>query len=263
MAIASSHSVPPENSPRMNPRRGARSDGAGHSRERRYRHGRASTAPSPSTRSGRRDRVRRSRPASASPSSRRRRERAWPPPRPAASRRRPPASCRGACRAVAIAARVERPPTAADRSRPPTPRTAVTPTPAASSRQLTCCAPVPDAATTPTGPGLQHVGEAETDPADRSRPAVGAHHKQPTPRRLLFQAHLLGDRDVVGEQHDRDAGVYRVHRLDECVLPRDRDERERAAPGAKRSAEGVRAHHLTGATSGRPGSVTRAARRGQ
>ncbi|MGH3097391.1 MAG: hypothetical protein ACRDMV_15520, partial [Streptosporangiales bacterium] len=52
----------------------------------------------------------------------------------------PPASAASACRA-------DLPPTGALRSRPPTPRQCRTPTPAASSRQIRCCAPVPDAAT--------------------------------------------------------------------------------------------------------------------
>ena len=48
------------------------------------------------------------------------------------------------------AASVARPPTGPDRSRPPTPMTWDTRTPASSSRQVRCWAPVPDAATTPT-----------------------------------------------------------------------------------------------------------------
>ena len=60
---------------------------------------------------------------------------------------------RGRRRAGRRAVRVASPPISADRSRPPTPYAAATPTPAWSSSASTCWAPVPDAATMPTGPG--------------------------------------------------------------------------------------------------------------
>src|SRR5450759_5688171 len=60
---------------------------------------------------------------------------------------------------AARAWRVDRPPTAEDRSRPPTPRQWLMPTPAMSSRHMTCCAPVPDAATRPTDPARTRLAQ--------------------------------------------------------------------------------------------------------
>lgn len=72
-----------------------------------------------------------------------------------------------------MAARVERPPTAADRSRPPTPSTAVTPTSSASRRQVTSWAPVPDAATIPTGPGRSALAKPSPRPPTTAVPQSG------------------------------------------------------------------------------------------
>ena len=69
--------------------------------------------------------------------------------------------------------RVERPPTAALRSRPPTPRQWLSPTPAASSRHMTCCAPVPEAATTPTDPGRTTFAKPSATPATWAVPQSG------------------------------------------------------------------------------------------
>src|SRR5690606_39396726 len=71
------------------------------------------------------------------------------------------------------ACRVDRPPTAADMSRPPTPRQWLTPTPAASSRHITCWAPVPDAATRPTGPGRTTLAKPSAAPATIAVPQSG------------------------------------------------------------------------------------------
>ena len=76
------------------------------------------------------------------------------------------ASARSACR-------VERPATAALRSRPPTPRQWLRPTPAASSRHMTCCAPVPDAATTPTDPGRTTLANPRATPPTWAVPQSG------------------------------------------------------------------------------------------
>ena len=69
--------------------------------------------------------------------------------------------------------RVERPPTAALRSRPPTPRQWLRPTPAASSRHITCCAPVPEAATTPTDPGRTTLAKPRATPPTWAVPQSG------------------------------------------------------------------------------------------
>ena len=70
---------------------------------------------------------------------------AWTPAAASRSRRRPPAAASPRANMI--------PPTSADRSRPPTPMICDTPTPAPSSRIAASCAPVPAAATMPTGPG--------------------------------------------------------------------------------------------------------------
>ena len=62
-------------------------------------------------------------------------------------------------------ARVISPPTAAVRSRPPTPMACETPTPAASSRQVTSWMPVPDAPTMPTGPRCTALANPSATPS--------------------------------------------------------------------------------------------------
>ena len=78
------------------------------------------------------------------------------------------------------------PPTAADRSRPPTPTMCDTPPPAAATRHATSCAPVPAAATIPTLPG----GTTLANPRPTS-PSIAVPHPGPMtssprspPRRL-------------------------------------------------------------------------------
>ena len=68
---------------------------------------------------------------------------------------------------------VERPETAAERSRPPTPRQWLTPTPAASSRHITCWAPVPDAATMPTWPWRTALAKPRATPPTTAVPQSG------------------------------------------------------------------------------------------
>ena len=65
------------------------------------------------------------------------------------------------------------PPTAAVRSRPPTPISAAFPTPARSSRQDTSCAPVPEAATMPTGPGRSTFAKPSGTPSSTAVPQSG------------------------------------------------------------------------------------------
>ena len=76
----------------------------------------------------------------------------------------------------------------AGRSRPPTPRTCETPTPAASSRHDTCCAPVPLAATSPTGPGRTTLAKPSATPETIAVPQIGEEdegHVSHVPKSLL------------------------------------------------------------------------------
>ena len=79
----------------------------------------------------------------------------------------------GSAASAASAWRVERPPTAEDMSRPPTPRQWLMPTPAMSSRHMTCCAPVPEAATRPTEPARTRLAKPRATPATKAVPQSG------------------------------------------------------------------------------------------
>ena len=82
-------------------------------------------------------------------------------------------SVAGSSSSRASAARVERPRTAADRSRPPTPRQWLTPTSRVSSMHMTCWAPVPLAATSPTGPGRTALAKPSPTPPTTAVPQSG------------------------------------------------------------------------------------------
>src|ERR671910_140487 len=92
----------------------------------------------------------------------------------------PISSTAGSASSAARAANVDAPPTAADRSRPPTPTTWRTPIPAPSSRQQSCCAPVPDAATSPTGPGTTTLAKPRPTPPRRAVPQSGPMTRRPS-----------------------------------------------------------------------------------
>ena len=96
-------------------------------------------------------------------------------------------------RAAASPRRNMIPPTSADRSRPPTPTMCDTPTPARSSRHAASWAPVPAAATMPTGPGADDVGEPEPDAAEHRRAALGAHDQQAALGAAALERDLVGD----------------------------------------------------------------------
>ncbi len=74
------------------------------------------------------------------------------------------------------------------RSRPPTPRTWDTPTPASSSRQVSCCAPVPEAATMPTGPGCTTLANPRPTPDTMAVPASGPITSSPRSAASSFSA---------------------------------------------------------------------------
>ena len=54
----------------------------------------------------------------------------------------------------------------------------------------------------PNRPAPDLVREAQPDPADDGRPAVGTHHEQALLRRLALQLDLFLDGDVVAEEED-------------------------------------------------------------
>ena len=111
---------------------------------------------------------------------------------------------------------------ASDRSRPPTPRQWLTPSPAASNRHISCWAPVPDAATSPTGPGRTTLAKpSPTPPRTTAVPQSGPMTSRPRSRRRLLEGDLVTDRHVVAEQHDvqarrRAPRMRRLRRTDQA-----------------------------------------------
>ena len=85
-------------------------------------------------------------------------------------------------------------PTSADRSRPPTPMICETPTPAASSRHAASCAPVPAAATIPTGPDRTTFANPSPTPPSIAVPHSGPITSSPSsaPRRLSSSSSSSG-----------------------------------------------------------------------
>ncbi len=158
--------------------------------------------------------------------------RARPPPARAAWRPRPRSRVASSAASRSRARSVERPPTAADRSRPPTPRQCETPTPAPSSRHIRCWAPVPEAATMPTGPGRTTLAKPRPTPPTTAVPQSGPITSSAGPAGVLLERDLLLDRHVVAEDHHVQPGVEGVHRVGEGVGARRRDQRDRrVAPG--------------------------------
>ena len=131
-----------------------------------------------------------------------------------------------------------RPPTRSDRSRPPTPSTCETRTPASSSRQVSCCAPVPEAATTPTrGPASARrrtLAKPRPTPPMIAVPQSGPITRTPAARGRVLQGELVLERHVVGEDHHVPAGVDGVHGLAERGCSRNREQHERASGCAAR-----------------------------
>ena len=80
------------------------------------------------------------------------------------------------------------PPTSADRSRPPTPITCDTPDPHRCSRVIASWAPVPAAATTPTGPAATRLENPRPTPASAAVPAPGPITSLPAERARAFRA---------------------------------------------------------------------------
>ncbi|MGI5168778.1 hypothetical protein ACQEU3_30965 [Spirillospora sp. CA-253888] len=94
----------------------------------------------------------------------------------------------GSASSAFSAVSADRPLTSGDRSRPPTPSTCETPVPAASSRHITCCAPVPEAATTPTGPGRTALANPRPAPPTTAVPQSGPITIRPRRAAVSFSA---------------------------------------------------------------------------
>ena len=100
------------------------------------------------------------------------------------------------------------------------------PPPSRSIRQVTCCSPVPDAATTPIVAAPHHIGEAERHAADDRGAAVGPHDDQIVRAGVALERDLVRERHVVAEQHDIEAEAQRLHRLGGGIVAGRRDQRE-------------------------------------
>ena len=150
-------------------------------------------------------------------------------------------SVAGSSSSICSAARVERPATAADRSRPPTPRQCETPTPAPSSRHISCWAPVPLAATSPTGPGRTAFAKPSPAPALHGPAHTGY-------GRLLWHDRSAGDPPtrlaVIAELAREHSDLYRTDREvveDSVDLCDHRLERRKEAYLAAAAGEGAAA----------------------
>src|SRR5262245_1622108 len=89
-------------------------------------------------------------------------------------------SVAGSASSAATASRAISPPTSADRSRPPTPITCETPMPHRSSKVMASCAPVPAAATIPTGPAPTALAKPRPVPPSTAVPAPGPMTSRPS-----------------------------------------------------------------------------------
>ena len=101
-----------------------------------------------------------------------------------------------------------------------------TPTPAASSRHAASCAPVPAAATMPTGPERTTFAKPSPTPPSIAVPQPGPITSRPrsAPRRLSATSSATDD--VVGEEEHVHARGQRPVRLEHRVLARHRDQRD-------------------------------------
>ena len=94
----------------------------------------------------------------------------------------------GSASSARTASRAISPPTSAERSRPPTPITWDTPMPHRSSSVMTSCAPVPAAATTPTGPAPTALAKPSPTPPSMAVPAPGPITSRPSRLARRFSA---------------------------------------------------------------------------
>ena len=116
----------------------------------------------------------------------------------------------------------------------PTPSTWRTPMPAPSSRPQSCWAPVPDAATSPTGPGTTTLANPSPTPPRITVPQSGPMTRTPALGGLLLERDLGVDVDAVAEHHHVAPGPQGGGRLDVGVRPGHRHDHHRRprAPAA-------------------------------
>ena len=148
-------------------------------------------------------------------------------------------SVAGSASRAASASSVASPPTASDRSRPPTPSTCETPTPAASSRQETCWAPVPLAATRPTGPGRTTLAKPNARPETIAVPQSGPMTRTPASCAARLSATSCSTGHAVGEDQHALAGGDGVGGLGDGVRPGHADDGQRRTVGGQRVQAGA------------------------
>ena len=102
-------------------------------------------------------------------------------------------SVAGSSRSARTAALVIRPPTSADRSRPPTPMTWLAPTPQRSSRRHGLLGAGARCRDDSDRPRPDDVGEAEADTAEHRCPGAGAHQQAAPGECVVLEGDLLLD----------------------------------------------------------------------
>ena len=147
-------------------------------------------------------------------------------------------SVAGSASRAASASRVASPPTASERSRPPTPSTCETPDAGRVEQAGDLLRTGAAGGDQPDRPGADDVGEAERDAGDDRRAAVGAHDQDAGVVRGLLERHLVLDRDAVGEDQHAAAGGDRVGGLGDGVLAGHA--RRSPAPGRRAAARRAR-----------------------
>ena len=103
---------------------------------------------------------------------------------------------------------------------------------------MTSCAPVPAAATTPTGPRAHGVGETERQPVDDRRAGPRTHDQETPFVGAALESHLVLQRDPVAEEQHVQAGAERLVGLEGRVLAGHGDHRDvalRARQAARRA----------------------------
>ena len=126
---------------------------------------------------------------------------------------------------------------------------------------MASCAPVPAAATTPTGPGVTTLAKPRPTPPSIAVPAPGPISSRPRDERVVLERHLLVDRHVVAEQQDVQVRRQRLVGGQRGVVPGHRDHRDvgrRLARARRRAASAAaRAGRLppSGRVGGRDGGL--------
>ena len=97
-------------------------------------------------------------------------------------------------------------------------------------------APVPAAATTPTGPGLTALAKPSPTPAEHRRSRARTHHQPATVERVVLERHLLVDGHVVAEQQDVQVGGQGLVGSQRGIVAGHRDHRDVGLPGCASTA---------------------------